>query len=445
MTNSIDWTSIAITGIRFLANATSNVTNTSSAVVNFTLNNGTDGMTEDAISADDTSSSNLTTDFNNNTNGDDYFDDAPDNWGNGTNKGDGHDYGNGGWYLAIACVIVIIVCIFCSRFEDNNDVPDGLNDNAGRIRIRRPTMQARQVVENHSYAAQVRKMTPEERIALYNEAFDVNKNQVMLTSSHIIVEDHYHPSQQHDSDDDDDSVNSFDSTGDHSVHLSLDYARAQRRKSLLKQGSSRAINMIKGSKRAGLIKRGSIVHPRDLDDDDGVAIIAGSSADYRSNFNLNKSKRISMSMAGKAVPAQAVIRGECVICFDDMEVGDFIVWSESTACRHVFHKECMVAFLAHKRRMKKQTKMEAPCPTCRQHYVTVIEPPPPSPKEEEDGENNSSTATIPIGNSRDNNDDGDNNNNNNNNDLVDIVEDDVDNSNNNINNTVDIESNNNTN
>ena len=144
-------------------------------------------------------------------------------------------------------------------------------------------------------------------------------------------------------------------------------------------------------------------------------------------------------MEGKAVPTQTAIRGECVICFDDMEVGDFIVWSESTTCRHVYHKECMVAFLAHKRRMKKQTKMEAPCPTCRQHYVTVIEPPPPSPKEEEDGENNSSTATIPIGNSCDDNDDS---NNNNNNDSVDVVEEDVDDSNNTINNTVDIEANN---
>ena len=59
--------------------------------------------------------------------------------------------------------------------------------------------------------------------------------------------------------------------------------------------------MIKGSKKAYPSKRGSIVHPRDLDDNDGVATIADGSADYHSRKDLNKNKRVSVSMAGKAV------------------------------------------------------------------------------------------------------------------------------------------------
>lgn len=67
-------------------------------------------------------------------------------------------------------------------------MPDELIDNTSEIQ--QPTMQAQETVDNYSYDNQVCKMTPEERIELFNKAFDVNKNQIMLTFSHFFVRDH---------------------------------------------------------------------------------------------------------------------------------------------------------------------------------------------------------------------------------------------------------------
>lgn len=61
--------------------------------------------------------------------------------------------------------------------------------------------------------------------------------------------------------------------------------------------------------------------------------------------------------------------GTCVICFENLEKDDVIVWSEKRRqqnkndndcrCNHVYHKECMVNYLASnaKRRIKKNKPM----------------------------------------------------------------------------------------
>ena len=69
------------------------------------------------------------------------------------------------------------------------------------------------------------------------------------------------------------------------------------------------------------------------------------------------------------------IRAECIICFDHFKAGDIIVHSE-TYCRHVYHKACMVTYLANQRRSKRQLKEETPplCPTCRRPFCTLIVP-----------------------------------------------------------------------
>jgi len=42
----------------------------------------------------------------------------------------------------------------------------------------------------------------------------------------------------------------------------------------------------------------------------------------------------------------------CVICLEDFNVDDIIVWSENNDCPHFYHKECMIDYLASKRRQK---------------------------------------------------------------------------------------------
>ena len=85
-------------------------------------------------------------------------------------------------------------------------------------------------------------------------------------------------------------------------------------------------------------------------------------------------------------PPRTKVSGTCIICFDDFQVGDKIVYSENhSQCKHVFHEDCMAQFLASNSMRKKplhssnggieHTPMtsysENPCPTCRQPFCQV--------------------------------------------------------------------------
>jgi len=92
----------------------------------------------------------------------------------------------------------------------------------------------------------------------------------------------------------------------------------------------------------------------------------------------------------------------CVICFEDFSVDDIIVWSENNECPHFYHKECMIDYLALKRRQKEvitntnpsedqsndhsddTSRTEGtiddehitiiednPCPTCRRNFCSI--------------------------------------------------------------------------
>ena len=81
--------------------------------------------------------------------------------------------------------------------------------------------------------------------------------------------------------------------------------------------------------------------------------------------------------------ATTKLPGTCIICFEDFCVGETVVWSDDpTTCKHVYHEDCMVRFLAtHSHRTKNTNRrydsaavagnQENPCPTCRQKFCTV--------------------------------------------------------------------------
>jgi peptide subunit release factor 1 (eRF1) len=51
---------------------------------------------------------------------------------------------------------------------------------------------------------------------------------------------------------------------------------------------------------------------------------------------------------------------------------DVIVWSQDLKCSHIYHKECMVNYLASNAQRKSILNVcDNPCPTCRQNYCTV--------------------------------------------------------------------------
>mmetsp|Transcript_18881 Transcript_18881/g.38865 ORF Transcript_18881/g.38865 Transcript_18881/m.38865 type:complete len:391 (+) Transcript_18881:1-1173(+) len=88
-----------------------------------------------------------------------------------------------------------------------------------------------------------------------------------------------------------------------------------------------------------------------------------------------------------ADPPITRVSGTCIICFETFKVGETVVWSnDTTKCRHVFHEDCMVRFLAtHSKRTKRRMSSDSeglgsaisysyaenPCPICRRTFCTV--------------------------------------------------------------------------
>lgn len=72
-----------------------------------------------------------------------------------------------------------------------------------------------------------------------------------------------------------------------------------------------------------------------------------------------------------------LVGGNCAICLDDMQAGEMVVWSETESCPHIFHKKCLVTFLAHNKQAQMRLPPQRrqldchPCPTCRQQFVTT--------------------------------------------------------------------------
>lgn len=59
------------------------------------------------------------------------------------------------------------------------------------------------------------------------------------------------------------------------------------------------------------------------------------------------------------------VPGGCAICLCPYEPGDQVAWSGEECCKHAFHSECIIPWLAK--------KSEPKCPCCRQDYC-VVEP-----------------------------------------------------------------------
>ena len=264
-----------------------------------------------------------------------------------------------GWALAAMASIVLILCIgcsICSEISDDNDNDNdndehennNNNNNNNGTTAQQDT--ATTTEEDASYAAKIEKMTAEERIHLFNEAFDKNKNQIVLTPAHIIVHDHHHEKGAGNDDGEQHDNNDFgyddgdDDDDDCSLYLALEDARAHLQSSLrgqTKAASSNDMNssdvdnnnnnnnnIIFVSKRQDKKERSrkGIIHPRG----DGGSNVSDGGGDG--------SEGPSTTAANTTHITRTMFHGDCVICFEDMEAGDQIVWSESKSCPHVYHK-----------------------------------------------------------------------------------------------------------
>jgi len=94
------------------------------------------------------------------------------------------------------------------------------------------------------------------------------------------------------------------------------------------------------------------------------------------NSDRNRHNKNTADDEAKQEEQVMMIKGMCVICFEDYKIGDAIVWSENVQCNHVYHLDCMVEYLAQNSKREKHGANDIvdsnnPCPTCRRTYCAV--------------------------------------------------------------------------
>jgi len=204
-------------------------------------------------------------------------------------------------------------------------------------------------------ATKISKMNAQERMELYNKAFEENKHQTVIQASSIIRGD---PNATT-SDTEDDSSELEE---DPSIYLALETARSVRRSSVLRKSTKLGVDMASAE----------LNNKSTKDDEKKTQNNNKKQNRRRSSLIHPRASMMDLENGGGNTASSNIVRGNCVICFEDIEAGETVVWSEHNACQHVYHKECMVAYLAHKKRTVKEIELdENPCPTCRRKFVTV--------------------------------------------------------------------------
>ena len=238
------------------------------------------------------------------------------------------------WGMAGAILILLMIFVCHWGFQEDNDDDENNNNNNNNNNRGATTRQApaaTTITEDTSYAAKIANMTAEERIHLYNEAFDKNNNQIVLTPAHIVVHDRKKEGgndewKQHDNSD------GFDD--DPSIYLALEDARSHRRSTRLGQAKRGSCSTDTNNDNNDNVqppeqrtkrrsRKSSVIHPRGSIVSDG-----GGGRDGSDRPSTNTTTNAP----------NTIVHGDCVICFEHMEPGDLIAWSESKSCPHVYHK-----------------------------------------------------------------------------------------------------------
>jgi len=199
----------------------------------------------------------------------------------------------------------------------------------------------------------IKSMSMEERIGLYRGTFARKQQEMLVDPSWIIA-------------------------GDTKYHSVGDTTNKNRNKND-NNGDNDSSNTNKNDTNLSIESE-----EEDINDDDNLAstghtTMAGTTA-APTGHNLLHPYYIdpANSRGGDHRGAIAVVPGLCVICLEPMLAGETVVCSEKTSCPHLFHKDRLAKFLAHKTKQQernprthKQLGLANPCPTCRQNFVTL--------------------------------------------------------------------------
>jgi len=189
------------------------------------------------------------------------------------------------------------------------------------------------------------RLSLDDRIELYNKTFDSNGNQLTLKNKHIVKEKQKKKQKKKKKEKENEGEEEEENTSiiklgngdnDPPIYLSVESDRVLK-----------VVGDTMCSKR-GLVSRNSSNN--------------GSTASLCIDVKEKKKKTVS---------------GTCVICLVEYVKDDVIVLSEDLSCQHVYHKECMVNYLASSAQEKIKRPLaviDNPCPVCRRpDYCTVCD------------------------------------------------------------------------
>jgi len=149
------------------------------------------------------------------------------------------------------------------------------------------------------------------------------------------------------------------------------------------------------------------------DNDDSSIYLSFESDRNNCQSNITTSTK-SLCLEHDKKNSKNMISGTCVICFEDFLKDEVIVWSKDSSCNHIYHKECMVNYLAQNAQRKIASPLDItdnPCPTCRRpdycivsdddlaHILSSSIPPPIIPigtnsNEDDDDDDSDETANV---------------------------------------------------
>ena len=218
--------------------------------------------------------------------------------------------------------------------------------------IRMSTASAATTTSNNRTIAALRlQLSLYDRIELYNKTFDTNGNQTILQNKHIV-------------------------TKIMKDNITTTTTKIVKKEEDDEQNSSTIKSFIDievGDNNAGKDDDNDAdAHNADADDP-SISL----SVDSEFDTTTTTTTRI-LCLDHNEKSQQQIFNGTCIICFEDFVKNDRIVWSNNSNCNHVYHKECMVHYLASNAQRNSASSgtlnvTDNPCPTCRRpHYCGTV-------------------------------------------------------------------------